>query len=433
MALVLSSGKVNRYGFRILPEGIRLDNFKSNPCMLLWHQTQGVLPIARLNNLRLQDGQLICDDPEWDETDELAMKIKSKYDKGMMAACSIQVDIIGYSEDPALLMPGQIRPTVTDCELLEVSMVSVPADAGAVKLSHNHIEQLDLDTILPKLAAPESNPKNEGMNIEAIALALGLDATATEAEVLAAVADSKQAVEQVKKNEIENLVTLAKEKGVVNDENEAAFRVVAASVPTELGQVVQAVKLAAATAPQTLTAKMNQLTAGSHPNADDRDSWTFEDWSKKDPNGLLQLKQTNFEKYKNLAMKYAGKAAMIAVLFFLSILSVSGQTWPSGKADLQTLTINSADSTANATMSNVMTQLTITLTKNTTLHLDTSKKIKEGSLLFVNASCGAVAKSLTCGDKLQCPTITGTINKGRMLMFVFDGTKYVLVSNTQYN
>lgn len=107
--------------------------------------------------------------------------------------------------------------------------------------------------------------------------------------------------------------------------------------------------------------------------------------------------------------------------------------WPAGKAEFQTVTVASSDSTARAEVTNTFTHLTINLTKNATLHLDTSKKLRSGSFLFVDAICGSVAKSLTCGDLVQCPVISGTINKGRTLMFVHNGTKFMLVSSTQYN
>lgn len=127
--------------------------------------------------------------------------------------------------------------------------------------------------------------------------------------------------------------------------------------------------------------------------------------------------------------------AALFSLFALVAMQLNAQTiaWPAGKAEFQTPTVAALDSTVRAEVTNTFTHLTINLTKNATLHLDTSKKLRAGSFLFVDAICGSVAKSLTCGDLVQCPVISGTINKGRTLMFVHNGTKFMLVSSTQYN
>lgn len=438
MALVICSGKVNRYGFRVLPEGIRLENYRANPVLLVWHEMSGLLPVGKLNNLRVENGVLLADDPEWDEDDTFAMRVKGKYEKGMMNACSLQVDPITVSEDPALLLPGQSRPTISDSDLLEVSMVSVPGDAGAVRLSHEGVS--DLEKLLPKIELAAPTKTVQSMDIKAIALSLGLKEDASETEVANAVNALKLQAEAARQSEVENLLALGRTKGVVNDANVESFKLMATNNPGEMKKMLDSIVLTVitpATPTQTLAEKMVQLTAGNGGSqADDRNNWTFDDWNKKDSKGLLAIKQNDPARYKKLALAYAGKAVMVLLLVFLSFTVGHSQVqvrWPSGKADVKTLAIDPADSTADATILNGLSYLTVVLTKNTTLHLDTPGKPRHGDMLIVDASCGSVAKSLTCGDKLQCPVISGTINKGRNLFFVFNGTKFVLVANTQYN
>ena len=112
--------------------------------------------------------------------------------------CSPYFEIIETSEDPALLQPGQTRPTVTKCKLMEVSMVDMGGnDDNIVMLSYQGNElklaACEDSAALPLLkmnggAIPQNNNSKteETMNVDfkAIALKLGLPETATEADIL---------------------------------------------------------------------------------------------------------------------------------------------------------------------------------------------------------------------------------------------------------
>lgn len=134
--LVICSGTVNRYGFRLLPEGGRLNSYKKNPVLLYDHGSHGKqqhIPIGRLE-VALQNGVLVGV-PEFDMDDKFAAGIAKKWNKGYLNAGSVGFEPITLTGDPELILPGQTNETVSEWELLEVSITPLPADRDAVKLS----------------------------------------------------------------------------------------------------------------------------------------------------------------------------------------------------------------------------------------------------------------------------------------------------------
>ena len=160
----LSDESVNDYGYRILTKGIDLKRFKQNPVMLWMHKRDNlwtenpVLPIGKWENVK-KDGDTLVADPFFDESDELAVKIKSKVEQDILKMTSLGIRIIEISEDPKLMLPGQTRPTVTKCELVECSIVDIGANKNAIKLYNDQLEVLSSGDQLSQL--PLVNHKNE--------------------------------------------------------------------------------------------------------------------------------------------------------------------------------------------------------------------------------------------------------------------------------
>lgn len=139
VTFVLSDESVNSYGTRVLTDGIRLDNFLKNPTML-WNHTRAwsdkedqILPIGRWENLRVENGQLLGD-AVFDEKDAFAQKIKSKVEQKIINMCSVSIAVITSSEDASVIVQGQSRPTIIECELREVSIVDIGSNKNAVRL-----------------------------------------------------------------------------------------------------------------------------------------------------------------------------------------------------------------------------------------------------------------------------------------------------------
>lgn len=186
--VVISNSKLNSYRTRVLTRGIDYRQFERNPIMLWMHNrpyrgvTDEVLPLGTVQNLRVEDDQLIgtlC----FDENDAFAMRIKSKWDAGILKMVSPGLDIVEQSDDPSLLLPGQTRMTVSKSILREVSVVDMGSNDDALALYY--------DGKRLNLAAGESGdilkPIKTLLNMKAIALKLGLPETATENEILAAI------------------------------------------------------------------------------------------------------------------------------------------------------------------------------------------------------------------------------------------------------
>lgn len=129
----INDNSVNRYGFRILTEGIQTENFLKNPVCLLSHDGE-TLSIGKWKNLRKEADGRFLGTLEFDEADPIAMKAYNKYKAGYMNAVSLSIEELGVSNDPSMMLVGQEFDTVTQSELLEISLCNVPGHQNALKL-----------------------------------------------------------------------------------------------------------------------------------------------------------------------------------------------------------------------------------------------------------------------------------------------------------
>lgn len=317
MDFIICTEDVNRYGYRVLLSGARLDNFKKNPVMLYNHDDWGQKPVGRWDNIRIEDGKLVAT-AVFAEGDDHAQQVKNLVDQGAISATSIGMMPITYSSDTTVLAPGQTRETVTEWELLEVSLVPIPANPHTVKLKLSNSAN-DQDGILPKEI---SQPKQD-MNLADIANKLGLSADATGEQILAAV-QALQADNQTL------ILSLGEQRGVVKEDNRPIWAQLAAKDPKNTLALIQSMAPAAGPEDEddeplkqeqpkpaeTQSAKGEEVTlekifsmvqknGGQQKTDDDNpDNWDFETWSKRNPEGLLALKKKDPEKYGKLAQAY---------------------------------------------------------------------------------------------------------------------------------
>lgn len=136
---VLSDESINESGFRVLTSGIDVSQFKKNPIVLYehyranWNKPQ-LLPIGICVNIRKEDGRLLAD-IEFDMDDEFAVKIAKKVEKKHLRATSIGIKVVEVSSAPKHLIKGQTRPSVTKSRMLELSVVTIPRNGNALRLS----------------------------------------------------------------------------------------------------------------------------------------------------------------------------------------------------------------------------------------------------------------------------------------------------------
>jgi hypothetical protein len=308
---IVATSEINRYGFRLDLNGARLEGFQKNPVMLYFHERAGGnrLPIGRWENLRVEGDQMHAT-AVFDEQDEFAQAVKGKCERGFIHAASVAFDPLTLSEAPEMLKPGQQRPTVTEWELLEISIVDIPGDRNAVRLSAGR----DIDEVLPMLSAPNVSPitTKPDTRMEKITSALGLAAGATEDQAV-------EAITALRSQAIESTLAVGQQKGVVNTTNRAHYEALA---KRDLS-TVQAL-FAAAEKPVivdeekddeneklTFTGLLKALSANNQkPAGESRDNWSFDDWSKKDSDGLLAMKRENPEQYQALAAAKAKAAGV---------------------------------------------------------------------------------------------------------------------------
>ena len=133
MSFIASTDRADRYGDIIDQSGWQLESYRSNPVVLLNHDHQS-LPIDK-GAVRLGEEGLIID-VEFDMADPRAAEIAGKAARGFMNAVS--VGFAPVKSVPRAQLPqehfaysksgGQF---FEQAELLEVSIVTIPANAGS--------------------------------------------------------------------------------------------------------------------------------------------------------------------------------------------------------------------------------------------------------------------------------------------------------------
>jgi hypothetical protein len=132
---VLSNSNLNSHGFRMLTSGADLSDFMRNPIMYWMHiypepeKPNGLLPIGFWDEIKIE-GDNITAIPNFDDSDEFAMKIYQKVEHGTLRACSVGAFPLETSETDKV--PGQTKPTYKRWQLKEASIVDRGSNTDAV-------------------------------------------------------------------------------------------------------------------------------------------------------------------------------------------------------------------------------------------------------------------------------------------------------------
>lgn len=201
------------------------------------------MPIGRIDNLRT-DGDRLIGTPVFDQNDEFAKKIESKWENGFLRMASAGIEIIETSDAPEHLLQGQTRRTITRCRLEEVSIVDMGGNDEALQLYDRSGKVLKLaagedNDALPLLApekkddpsgtAPDGKADNQtnkltqSMNKEILQL-LGLSETATEQEAVGALRLLKEKADKVETLQLASITAVVDgaiaEKRITADKKE---------------------------------------------------------------------------------------------------------------------------------------------------------------------------------------------------------------------
>ncbi|MBY0244496.1 MAG: HK97 family phage prohead protease [Sphingobacteriaceae bacterium] len=209
---ILSTSAVNSYGFRVLTEGIDLEQFNKNPVMLFNHtrpkQYEGknqILPIGYWEDISI-DGDVLMGTPVFDDSDDFAMSIYAKVENGTLRMASIGGNAIETTTEASLMLVGQTQPTVTKLFLSEVSIVDMGGNDDAIALydtDMNAIELTNAQTLAIALTKETKTNiekmKQITLNHESVAGLLDLSEKADGVELVAKIQDAVQLNVELKK------------------------------------------------------------------------------------------------------------------------------------------------------------------------------------------------------------------------------------------
>ena len=310
---------LNSHGFYLRNAGLRRERYDANPVVLYDHDLS--LPIGVGKDVGVEGSKLLFT-PEFDADDELAVKVSKKVEKGHLRGCSpgLIVQKVTIETNAA----GEDQYVVTDWELCEVSIVSVPSNRNALRLYNDKMEELQPADVIKMALPPTTNQSVENMatqsspapapaaapaplqlSTEAMTV-LGLqpadltDAAAISAAVMelsARAAQAEKKLAEINEAEATSLVDEALKAGKITADKRDSFLTLA---KTNL-QVAKDT-LAAIPARANLSGKVtNSTPEGSIPA--DRAGWSYLRWLKEDRDGLMALKASDPEAFEAIRKK----------------------------------------------------------------------------------------------------------------------------------
>lgn len=326
---ILHTEALNSHGLWIKTDGIKMERFMANPVMYFNHD-MWTLPLGRWEDLKVEGGSISAS-ADIDDSSEYEKRIKGKVDKGYIKAASIGVRILEMSDSPEYLKQGQTRPTITKCELIECSIVDVPANSEALMEVRfygtndgngaptllNLNDAAVLNATLPPLLNNKDTkqtqtpkPRNMNKKLALLLAALSMVLPEEEAAQEGVLDKAIEKVEALKLSLATQQVEAAQAKGLTGDK--AALLQLALVSPEAFATLVASLKPAAAPAtpptndegdehkPSIVEALLQQ--AAQAAQGDERRNWTYEDY---DRNGEIEaLKLKNPAKYNKLVEQY---------------------------------------------------------------------------------------------------------------------------------
>lgn len=309
---VISTPRLNSYGARVLTEGIDLEQYQKNPVLLYMHRRgrKEDMPIGIMENLRVE-GDTLYGTPKFDDDTEDERNINKKWERGTLRMLSAGLDILEWSEEPALLVAGQTRPTITKSKLIEVSVVDIGANDDALQVGLYHEGKLltlaagEENAHLPLLtvSAKEENKEqtlnnNQQKKMEKVLLKLGLAPNAAEDEAVAAIGKLQEEKSAMALARITDAVeTAIKEKRITTDKKEKYL---------SLGKTIGLADLNALFADMTPAQKPLDLV---RPNGSGQSAGSATlTWASATPEQLQELRENNKEEYVRLYKENFGFA-----------------------------------------------------------------------------------------------------------------------------
>lgn len=196
---------VNSHGFVLLNAGGRFERYNENPVMLFNHESASL--IGQMTALRVEGTRLIGK-AVYDEEDTLGAKCKRQAKKGFLKGCS--PGIIINAVELRTLPNGEERVTVTDWELCEVSLVSVPSNRNALRLYTKQGDIIPDDRVklsveaLLNINKPNNNEMDKIILTAEAYIALGLKSNEADGKSISAAIMELQSRAEKAEKELDN-------------------------------------------------------------------------------------------------------------------------------------------------------------------------------------------------------------------------------------
>ena len=130
--MVIAANELSRNGDELNLRGINFTNYRKNPVVLWAHDSYQGIPIAKTLKIGHDDQGRIEADFEFNAADEFAARVENAWNGGFIRGASIRymptkvVEVRGKN--------GEVeRVRIEESELLEWSLVPVPADPDSVR------------------------------------------------------------------------------------------------------------------------------------------------------------------------------------------------------------------------------------------------------------------------------------------------------------
>jgi len=324
--LLVSDESYNSYNIRVMTSGGDFSRFENNPIMLFNHirysDKDGILPPGTWEGLRT-DGDKLYATPVFDDAeDDFAMKLKGKYERGVIRSASLGINPVNVQEDTPD-QHGRKRFTVTEWQLMEISVVDIPSNANAVAFYDENDQPIELNAVINMAANSTNKIELKMSKLNHVPALLGLTADASEQDVtdkinglLKLKAENetlkaeneklKEDAEAAQEQEIINLVSQAvDDKKIDKEDKDRYIKLMKADFDTTkelLEGMKQAKQIRLSDVPK----------AGPKAGADGGDvmkveGMTFSEMQKKASDKLVQLKKEDFETFNDLYKSEFGK------------------------------------------------------------------------------------------------------------------------------
>ena len=170
----VSDETLNSYDSVVLTSGINIARFQRNPIMLYMHdRNKGV--IGRWENIT-KEGDKLTAEAVFDDGTELGAKVRHQVESGFLRSASI-----GIENCKCETINGV--QAIVECDLIEISIVDVPANENAVKLFKKGWKPVKTLSELKKNDTAGADDDNTALRTRIIDV-LGLSETVTDKDII---------------------------------------------------------------------------------------------------------------------------------------------------------------------------------------------------------------------------------------------------------